>query len=89
MPCREPMKVDASRRSLLCLTMVLSAVTALADSSKPTCDEKPGARDCVRLEDPNATPPRPTVDQKKPVQLPVVRPLPSGGAGTGGVSRGK
>jgi len=44
----------------------------------PTCNEEPTRRDCVKVEDPDATPPKHTVNQnkKKPVQLPVVKPRP-------------
>ena len=55
-----------------------TSLVAVADITPPTCDEEPTRRNCVKVEDPNATPPRHTVNQnkKKPVQLPLVKPRP-------------
>ncbi len=63
---------------LITMFLVFVSFQAMADIKKPTCDEEPTRRDCVKVEDPDAVPPRHTVDQnkKKPVQLPVVKPRP-------------
>jgi len=67
----------------LLITMFLAGISfqAMADIKKPTCDEEPTRRDCVKVEDPDAVTPRHTVDQnkKKPVQLPVAKPRPKAG----------
>lgn len=61
----------------LLITMFLAGISfqAMADIKKPTCDEEPTRRDCVKVEDPDAVAPRHTVkqnpNQKKPVQLPA------------------
>jgi hypothetical protein len=65
---------------LLGFAMGASAPLASSDKSKPTCDEKPTLRDCVKVEDPNASAPAPSVyRQQKPAQ-PIARPLPAAGA---------
>jgi hypothetical protein len=61
---------------LIVLLLGLLSFEVVADP--PTCEERPTRRDCVKVEDPDAVPPRHTVNQnkKKPVQLPVVKPRP-------------
>jgi len=63
---------------LIVIFLSLATSKAMADIERPTCDEESSRRDCIKVEDPNATPPRHTVNQnkKKPVQLPVVKPRP-------------
>ena len=66
---------------LVVILLGLATLEAKADITPPTCDEEPTRRDCVKVEDPDATPPRHTVDQNKikPVQLPGVKPRPKAG----------
>jgi hypothetical protein len=61
---------------LMVLLLGLLSFEVVADP--PTCEERPTRRDCVKVEDPDATPPRHTVNnnKKKPVQLPVAKPRP-------------
>ena len=75
-------------KTLLCLVVVVFSANVFADSNKPTCKEEPTRRDCVRLEDPNTTPPKQTVDKKEPSR-PVARPVPSSDHGAGGRGKGK
>ena len=75
------MKAEILRISLLCLAMGTLSTAALSDSSKPTCDDKPELRDCVKVEDPDATAPAPSVYRKPKPPGAAPRPLPaSGGA---------
>ena len=66
------------------MTLLLTALSfqVMADIKRPTCDEEPTRRDCIKVEDPDAVPPRHTVNQnpnnKKPVQLPA-KPRPKAG----------
>lgn len=58
-------------------TIIFFGFTSLvvADITPPTCEERPTRRDCVKVEDPNATPPKHTIKQNKP-QQPIVKPKP-------------
>jgi hypothetical protein len=68
----------------LLITMFLAGISfqAMADIKKPTCDEEPTRRDCVKVEDSDA---ESTVinnnynNKKKPVQRPVTKPRPKSG----------
>jgi len=66
---------------LITLLLAFVSFQAMADIKRPTCDEEPTRRDCVKVEDPDAVPPRHTVNQnkKKPVQAPVAKPRPKAG----------
>ena len=70
------------------LLISLAPAIALADSSKPTCEEEPTRRECMNVEDPSATPPKQTVKQDEPSRL-LARPLPATGQGKEGVSKGR
>jgi hypothetical protein len=63
------------------LAAVLMAVFAgagvAADSKRPTCDERPDLRNCVKVEDPHAQPPAPSVYRQKKPALPVAKPAPA------------
>jgi hypothetical protein len=72
----------------LVIAVTLLSPYVVAETPKPTCEEEPSRRDCVKVEDPNASPPKQTVNQNKPERLPVAKPAPapysgvkSGGAG--------
>ena len=74
-------------RTLTIVVLSLTAGIALAASPKPTCDEAPERRDCIKVEDPNAVPPKPTVNRNKPTH-PIARPLPAtGGQGNAGAGK--
>lgn len=70
------------------LLISLAPAIALADSSKPTCEEEPTRRDCINVEAPSATPPKQTVKQGEPSN-PVAKPFPATGQGKEGVSKGR
>jgi hypothetical protein len=73
------MKIRLLTVILLGFAMGANAVLASSAKSRPTCDEKPTLRDCVKVEDPNASAPAPSVyRQTKPAQ-PIARPLPAAG----------
>jgi len=73
------MKTRVLSICVLGLALTVSADLAAAEKSRPTCEEEPGLRDCVKVEDPDASAPAPSVyRQKKPVH-PIARPA-SGGA---------
>jgi len=57
--------------------LLLSGIT-LASKQKPTCKERPEARNCVKVEAPDAATPKPSV-YRNPNQPapPVARPLPA------------
>ena len=59
------------------LTAVFAAAGIAADSKRPTCDERPDLRDCVKVEDPDAQPPAPSVYRQKKPQHPIARPQPA------------
>lgn len=62
--------------SSLLMTLALSSV-AFASGSKPSCEEAPERRDCIKVEDPDARPPKQTVNRKhKPPGAAPVQPLP-------------
>jgi len=85
----EPMRAKAlSISHPLFFVISLAATTVLADSHRPTCDEKPSLRDCVRVENPNAPPPKQIVREKGQPNHPTVTPLPAPGPGTGGGTTG-
>jgi len=65
---------------LLGFAMGASAALASPDKSRPTCDEKPGLRDCVKVEDPDASAPAPSVYRKKKPAHPIAGPKPAAGA---------
>lgn len=65
---------------LFCLGLGATSITVGSDSSKPSCDERPELRDCVKVEDPNAQPPAASVHRKPKPVGPVARPLPAAGA---------
>ena len=83
------MNVNILGGGLLCLAIAMLPATLLAKSPKPTCEEEPTRRDCIKVEDPHATPSKQTVNGKKPVQLPVVRPMPAAGQGAAGGAKGR
>jgi hypothetical protein len=60
---------------LMTLLLATMSFQVMADIKRPTCEEEPTRRDCIKVEDPDAVPPRHTVKQnpnnKKPVQLPA------------------
>ena len=64
---------------LFCLATGTVSTTALSDSSKPTCDERPELRDCVKVEDPDAQPPAASVYRKPKPVGPTAKPLPATG----------
>jgi len=64
--------------------MGASAALASPDESRPTCDEKPTLRDCVKVEDPDATAPAPSVYRKNKPVHPIARPKPAAGGAKGG-----
>jgi len=73
------MKTQLVTVMLLVFAMGTGAVLASSAKSRPTCAEKPTLRDCVKVEDPNASAPAPSVyRQQKPAQ-PIARPLPAAG----------
>jgi len=67
---------------LITLLLAFMSFQAMADIKRPTCDEEPTRRDCVKVEDTNADT---TVinnnsnKKKKPVQRPVAKPRPKAG----------
>ena len=57
------------------LSMLAVSATGVADNHRPTCKERPELRDCVKVEDPDAEPPKPSVYRTpKPPGAPVARP---------------
>ena len=73
------MKTELLSICLLCLALGANTVLASSKSSRPSCDEEPGLRDCVKVEDPDAKPPKPNVNRKKQPAGPAVKPLPATG----------
>ena len=73
------MKMKKRNIFLLCLGLGMISITVQSDSSKPTCDERPELRDCVKVEDPDAQPPAASVHRKPKPVGPVARPLPAAG----------
>lgn len=73
------MKPKILRISLLCLAMGTLSTAALSDSSKPTCGDQPELRDCVKVEDPDAAAPSPSVHRKPKPPGAAPRPLPAPG----------
>ena len=59
------------------LTLAMIAAGVAADSHRPTCDEEPGLRDCVKVEDPDAKPPAPSVYRQKKPEHPIAGPQPA------------
>ena len=59
------------------LMAVFAAAGIAADSKRPTCDERPDLRDCVKVEDPDAQPPAPSVYRQKKPAPPVAKPTPA------------
>lgn len=75
------MKTRVLSICVLGLALTASVALAAADKSRPTCEEEPGLRDCVKVEDPDASAPAPSVyRQKKPVH-PIARPAAGGAKG--------
>jgi len=74
------MKTSLLTVILLGFAMGASAALASPDKSKPTCDEKPTLRDCVKVEDPNASAPAPSIYRQKKPQHPIAGPMPAAGA---------
>jgi len=74
------MKTSLLTVILLGFAMGASAALASPDKSRPTCDEKPELRDCVKVEDPNASAPAPSVYRQQKPTHPIARPLPAAGA---------
>lgn len=70
-----------NKRSIGLVAILLTAVFATAgvsaDSKRPTCDQRPDLRDCVKVEDPDAQPPAPSVYRQKKPQHPIARPQPA------------
>ena len=70
-----------SKRSIGRVAIWLTAVFAMAgvaaDSKRPTCDQRPDLRDCVKVEDPEAQPPAPSLYRQKKPQHPIARPQPA------------
>ncbi len=64
---------------LLCTAMLALGHGASATDHRPTCKDRPELRDCVKVEDPDAAPPKPSV-YRNPAKPggPVARPLPAG-----------
>lgn len=59
------------------LTVVFFVASVTADSKRPTCEEEPGLRDCVKVEDPDAQPPAPSVYRQKKPTHPIAKPAPA------------
>jgi hypothetical protein len=74
------MKASLLTVILLGFSMGAGAVLASPDRSRPTCDEKPTLRDCVKVEDPDASAPAPSVYRQKKPAHPIARPKPAAGA---------
>jgi hypothetical protein len=70
-----------SKRSIGLVAVMLTAVFATAgvaaDAKRPTCDQRPDLRDCVKVEDPDAQPPAPSVYRQKKPAHPIARPQPA------------
>ena len=64
---------------LLGLVIAVASTAALSDSHRPTCDEKPEVRDCVKVEDPDAQAPAASVHRKPKPPGPTAKPLPAAG----------
>ena len=60
--------------AMLALAFIAAGVSA--DSHRPTCEEEPGLRDCVKVEDPDAQAPVPSVYRQKKPEHPIARPQP-------------
>ena len=73
------MRTGPLRLALVCLAAAGIFHAAHADESKPTCTEEPLRRDCVKVEDPDAAPPKPSVHRRPKPQHPIARPMPSAG----------
>lgn len=73
------MKTRALCKGLLGLVISVASTAALSDSHRPTCDEKPEVRDCVKVEDPDAQAPAASVHRKPKPPGPTARPLPAAG----------
>ncbi len=65
----------------LCTLCAVAGVSA--DAHRPGCDEKPGLRDCVKVEDPEAKAPAPSVYRQKKPEHPIARPQPAPAAPKG------
>ena len=61
---------------LLVISLGLTTFLSVANSSPPTCEEEPTRRDCIKVEDPNATPPKQTVNKKDKQLKPKPKPRP-------------
>lgn len=61
---------------LLFSVLALTSFKSTADISPPSCKDEPERRDCVKVEDPDAKPPKHIIKKKKPQQVPVVKPRP-------------
>ena len=62
--------------ALLVISLGLTAFLSVANSAPPTCEEEPTRRDCIKVEDPNATPPKHTVNKKDKQLKPKPKPRP-------------
>ena len=62
---------------VIMLMAVFGTVGVSADSHRPTCAEKPGLRDCVKVKDPDAQAPAPSVYRQKKPAHPIARPQPA------------
>lgn len=77
------MRIKPLRLALVCLAAAGISQGVYADESKPTCDEAPERRDCVKVEDPDAEPPKPSVNRTTKPHHPVARPHPATGGHKG------
>ena len=67
---------------LWCLGLAFNTASASSGTSRPTCVEKPEQRDCVKVEDPDATSPKPSVYRQKKPTHPIAKPRPAKGGAT-------
>jgi len=72
------MLTKATGTAFLVLTISILFSVDAASNAKPTCEETPERRDCVKVEDPDAKPPKPSVYRNPKPPGPSVQPLPAG-----------
>jgi len=61
---------------LIIVSLGLTSFLSVANSSPPTCEEEPTERHCIKVEDPNATPPKQIVEQERKQVKPNQKPKP-------------